>query len=222
MAHPEALKDKKKIFSNPDSAKISKFIIDKEKIKLNQVKKLKQNKISDKNKSTEKSSNKNATGKKQIKKGNNKIWSIQECSDSSSSESDAEEPNSNGKKVKPQAVKSAMHAFELNDIDKNFSIKKTLEKQADGTYIEVIKPEFQQNDGEDNDSNPTDDEEEDENEEEEEAPTNMQKLVNNKKEKVNGKPTNPMMEKLKASRFRYLNELLYTHSSSYSFEFFEK
>ena len=224
VAHPEALKKKKEIFANQDSSKISKFIIDKEKIKLNEVKMLKNLKKKKKNvNGDEKKSEKNGktSGKKQIKKGNNKIWSIQECSESSSAESDSDQVKA--KPRKEPGSSNALHAFELNDIDKNFSIKKTLEKQTDGSFIEVIKPEFQQaEDSGDDAENASENASQSSNESEEESDGEGEDVKTAPKKKEKGKPANPMMEKLKASRFRYLNELLYTHSSSYSFDFFQK
>lgn len=122
IAHPEAIKKKDEIFANQEDSMISKFVIDTEKIKLNKVKKLRNlNKIS--NEETSPKVKQDLKGKKQIKKGKNQIWSITECSESSSPESDSEEHKiQNNENSKPCQV------LELNDIDKSFRVVKVLEK----------------------------------------------------------------------------------------------
>jgi DNA polymerase III alpha subunit (gram-positive type) len=147
----------------------------------------------------------NAAGKKSLKKGKNKIWTIEECSSESEiSDQETSTLQSNNKTI----------SLELNDIDKSFKIKKSLEKQKDGSFIEVIRPEFFEDDDDDADDDPEiEDQEESHANENLKAETSKNGTSNN---------SNPLMEKLKSSRFRYLNELLYTHPSAYSFEFFEK
>lgn len=197
---------KNKILSEKEN---SKFIIDNEKIQLNEVKKSKNSKLKKKNpeEKTSKLKNGNTVSKKSIKKGKNKIWTIEECS-SGSEMSDQEVIDS-------KATKKAM-SLELNDIDKSFKIKKSLEKQKDGSFIEVIRPEFME-DAEDDES----DEKESQPEIEEES-ERQEQLIRKIETSKNGASNNPLLEKLKSSRFRYLNELLYTHPSAYSLEFFEK
>jgi hypothetical protein len=107
--------------------------------------------------------------------------------------------------------------LELNDIDKSFRIKKSLEKQKDGSFIEVIRPEFMEDAAEDDESD-----EKESNSEIEEESEKQEKVIRKIETSKNGTSNNPLVEKLKSSRFRYLNELLYTHPSAYSLDFFEK
>jgi len=216
IAHPEELKKKNKILVDQDE---SKFIIDSEKIKLNEVKKSKNMKLKKNGKSEEKSSkakDANAAGKKSLKKGKNKIWTIEACSsESETSDQETSTLQANNKTI----------SLELNDIDKSFKIKKSLEKQKDGSFIEVIRPEFFKDDDdeeeEDDDNEASDNQSEPEIEDQEESHANKKSKVETSKNGTSSN-SNPLMEKLKSSRFRYLNELLYTHPSAYSFEFFEK
>ena len=96
---------------------------------------------------------------------------------------------------------------------------KSIEKQKDGSFIEVIRPEFFADADDDNEA--SDNQSEPEIEDQEESHANKKSKADTSKNGTSNN-SNALMEKLKSSRFRYLNELLYTHPSAYSFEFFEK
>ena len=210
MAHPEEIKKKSELITGQ---KTSKFIIDAEKMKLNAVKvKVSKSLKSEKKVDKKSSKSKEMSGKKKIKKGANKIWTIEECSSESESE---EATNSN-----PDGINepSNVPLLELSDIDKSFKIKKYLEKQKNGSFIEIIRPEFFQDEDIVNDESQT--EQESDNQSKSDDEKESKKTLKDKiPMQINA---HPLMEKLKASRFRYLNELLYTNSSNYSFDFFQK
>ena len=66
------------------------------------------------------------------------LWVIEEY------KSDSE--TSNKKETKKQKKKTNKKDFilDLDNIDRNFKLKKTIERLEDGSYVEVIKPEFVQ------------------------------------------------------------------------------
>jgi hypothetical protein len=229
MAHPEVLEKKRdEILSN--EAITDKYVIDSEKMKLNEQKKFKQLKLKKKTKGS-------SDPVKEIKKKNdkkikkNKLWIIEECESSDDDDDDSAQttPNNNN---------SVGLVLDIDNIDKHFRLKKTMQRLADGTVCEVFKPEvLNENDNAEEEENETEpvymDEDEsgsedDENvNEEEEGEVEEEKAVEVKKKAVAAeKPANgarnEMMEKLNASRFRFLNELLYTQASDKSFEYFRE
>lgn len=211
VAHPEEIKKKQDILKAEEGTK-TKFVIDKEKIKLNKIKKLKAKKMEsaagDKNEIKNKKKSE-TVGKKGLKKGKNKIWVIENCSSSDEEES----------KEKFTDNESSEKALNIENIDKSFKLKKTIEKLEDGSVIEVFKPEYIEEDDASNDNS----EEEDENENESKQASEPSKDEKKDKGKKNGSTVkNIMTEKLLASRFRYLNEMLYTQPSSESFDYFKK
>jgi hypothetical protein len=186
MAHPEMLKDKETI------SKGTEFVIDEEKMKLNELKKKKKI-VKQDLKSTDVKKEKKIKNK--LKTKSNNLWVIDECG--SSDEDNVAAINEEGQSAK---------MLNLSSVEKNFVIKESFEKLEDGTVIKVFKPEMVE--GSDN--------EEDEpviSEENEKEFTKNEQAEQSK---------NPLMEKLQSSRFRYLNELYYTHSSNKSFEYFQK
>lgn len=186
MAHPEMLKDKETIFKGTE------FVIDEEKMKLNELKKKKKI-VNQDLKSTDVKKEKKIKNK--LKTKSNNLWVIDECG--SSDEDNVAAINEEGQSAK---------MLNLSSVEKNFVIKESFEKLEDGTVIKVFKPEMVE--GSDN--------EEDEpviSEENEKEFTKNEQAEQSK---------NPLMEKLQSSRFRYLNELYYTHSSDKSFEYFRK
>lgn len=208
MAHPEALEKKETILATQEK---SKFIIDEEKIKANQSKKLKNSKL--KNGSSDDSMK---TGKKVKKDSKEKLWVVEECSEE---EPEAKVPEKN-KKNKSKAI-----ILDITDIDKSFKIKKKLKKLEDGSTVEILVPEIVSNE----DFEELDDEDEEEEQEEQlieleecESEEEQQNEEADSKKTQQSSFTNNAMEKLKSSRFRYLNQLLYTQDSSKSFEFFKK
>lgn len=219
MAHPEALQSKEKILADLDDSEKSKFVIDEEKLKLIK-KKLKKKKPTDSEtpgaKLDKKSkSDKNGKSKKP------KLWSIEVCSASEDDEKEATK-----KPIK--ASKTKMPVINIDDIDKSFKIKKTTKTLEDGSRVQVVCPEFEQEDNDDDeDDEPEDVNGRDENgngseseqEEVEEVPTG--EANSNGSVESSGK-SNPLVEKLKASRFRFLNEMLYSQPSEKSFEYFKK
>lgn len=215
VAHPEEIKKKQDILKAEEGTK-TKFVIDKEKIKLNKIKKLKAKKMESAagNKNEIKNKKKSETvGKKGLKKGKNKIWVIENCSSSDEDES----------KEKFTDNESSEKALNIENIDKSFKLKKTIEKLKDGSVIEVFKPEYIEEDDASNDNDPDNSEEEGENEDESQQASEPSKDEKKDKGKKNGSTVKNMMtEKLLASRFRYLNEMLYTQPSSESFDYFKK
>lgn len=199
LAHPEALKKKEEILTDGD--KSNKFVIDKEKMKLNK-KKLKKKAASNEN-GVETNGSKNTTKKEkksELKSKNAKLWAIEECS--SSDENENEQTN------KPVVFKAPL--IDIVDIDKSFKIKKTMKKMEDGSMVEIVCPEMLQN-------------EDEEEEEEEENGDNIPIEKEDDDEEVEeNQSSNPLADKLKSSRFRFINEMLYTQPSQKSFEYFKE
>ncbi|CAF0855287.1 unnamed protein product [Brachionus calyciflorus] len=219
MAHPEAFDKKEEILSKEKSN----FVIDEQKIKANQQKK-------QKNLTQKKIEAEKKIEKKDKQKSKDKLWAIEECN--SEGEEDEKVKKETNKTVKKKNKKSEELILDFTDIDKNFKIKKTIKKLEDGTSIEVFGPQFLQDDSKDDDEeeedeneeqdlNEIDEDDEDEQNEEVEKENSEQNEGSDKNLEEKSSFTNNAMEKLKSSRFRYLNELLYTQNSSKSFEFFK-
>jgi hypothetical protein len=186
MAHPEMLKDKETI------SKGTEFVIDEEKMKLNELKKKKKI-VKQDLKSTDVKKEKKIKNK--LKTKSNNLWVIDECGSS-------DEDNIVAINVEGQSAKM----LDLSSVEKNFVIKESFEKLEDGTVIKVFKPEMVE--GSDN--------------EEDEPVISEENEIEFTKNEQAEQSKNPLMEKLQSSRFRYLNELYYTHSSDKSFEYFQK
>ena len=206
MAHPEKLKDNALI---QETSANTNFVIDQEKMKLNELKK-KAKKIVEK---TQKSVSKKAN--KSLKPKDNNVWQIEEC--------DSDEADEN--QIKHEQPTAASQCLDFKSFEKNFKIKKVIEKMDDGTLVEVYKPEMEDSDSEnseieeENEAEPEEDEEVHADEEVvEEAETKPKKEPNPN----NASVRNQMLEKLQSSRFRYINELLYTQPSDKSFKYFQK
>lgn len=192
LAHPEAL-GKKDTILNDQSKK--KFVIDEEKIKLNKKKK----KLPNKNAASANEEKASKGETKKIESAN--LWSIEECSESESDEATRNE----------KSITTKNYCINI-DVDKSFKIKKMLKKLEDGSVVEEFVPEFVQEVSE---------------EEDEETGEKMQENEENGDvENEDGKDDrigeNPLMDKLKSSRFRYLNEMLYSQPSQKSLEYFQK
>lgn len=218
MAHPEALQSKEKILADLDDSEKSKFVIDEEKLKLIK-KKLKKKKPTDLE-TPETKLDKKSKSDKNGKSKKPKMWSIEVCSGSEDDEIEVTK-----KPIK--ATKIKMPVINIDDIDKSFKIKKTTKTLEDGSRVQVVCPEFEQDDNDDDDDEPEDANGHDENgngsesEQEEVVETPNREANSNGSVESNGK-SNPLVEKLKASRFRFLNEMLYTQPSEKSFEYFKK
>jgi hypothetical protein len=229
MAHPEVLNKKDEILS--DEKLKDKFVIDDEKLKLNEIKKKKNMLKKLKEKELEEKKDKQVkSGKKQKK---NDLWVLEECNSEPEQELEEAEPKKTAKKKKNKASEELI--LDLDDIGRNFKLKKNIERLPDGTCVEVFKPQYI--------SSSKQNQEEEESEEEDQELVQFEKLgesddqheeaednaepeqektsENNIKSDKNVKK-NYLKEKMAASRFRYLNELLYTQPSSKSFEYFQK
>lgn len=196
MAHPELIQDKQEISKE-------KFVIDEEKLKLNELKKKKKKtpEVSQKNSKKEKNSTEKVNKKPKLKTKNNNVWLIDACTSSDDDDNEKKEKSEEG----------SHQVLDLDDIEKNFEIKEVEEKLEDGTVIKVFKPviveSHEEQTGEDSGVD-----QENEEEEEEKAPEEPNKASQG----------NKLMDKLKSSRFRYLNEVFYTQSSDKSCEYFQK
>lgn len=194
IAHPEALDKKDEIISID---KKQKFIIDNKKIEKSLEKKEKRQKM---------------VQPKVIEKQSNdeKLWNIQECS------SNEEEEKILDIKEKKKKKKSKDFILDITDIDKNFKIKKSIKRLEDGSTVEVYAPEIQQHI------------EESEEEESDKEDLKMAQLSENEENDQDKNASSDCLfisqaaDKLKSSRFRYLNQLLYSQDSSKSFEFFKR
>jgi len=141
-------------------------------------------------------SNKKFKKKKLMNLKSNNLWLIDECSSSDEVEHKVDDD------IEPREL-------DLSNIEKNFMIKETMERLDDGTVIKVFKPVLI----EDSDANE---------ESEEESNVKSVKKEYTQVEEIQKSEHNPLIDKLKSSRFRYLNELFYTHPSEKSFEYFQK
>lgn len=141
-------------------------------------------------------SNKKFKKKKLMNLKSNNLWLIDECSSSDEVEHKVDDD------IEPREL-------DLSNIEKNFMIKETMERLDDGTVIKVFKPVLI----EDSDANE---------ESEEESNEKSVKKEYTQVEEIQKSEHNPLIDKLKSSRFRYLNELFYTHPSEKSFEYFQK
>lgn len=185
--------DKKEKVKNIDELS-GKFVLEKEK-----VEKIPQKKITETYKTNE-AKKSNDTNEK-----TKSLWVIEPCTSSSEDEQD--------KKLKPKKRKSKPD-IDLNNI-KFERVKETLE---DGTVVETFKaidedePEEvkkPKKEEEISESEQNEDEKEDDDEDKESQ-------IEQKE------PKNPLMEKLNASRFRYLNEMLYKNTSNENFIYFKE
>lgn len=206
VAHPEVLTSKKgeELLANESIKK--KFVIDEEKIKLNSVKKKKVKKTKGDETSNGKATNND-------KKKGSKLWVLEQCGDSEDDSSPAESPFYHDQ------------ILDISDIDKNFKLKKVKERLPDGSYVEVLKPEYVQGsievvekDQDVEESEELAEENTEETQEEDQDPETSENTTETKSDSTR----DSLKEKLTASRFRYLNELLYTQPSGKSFEYFKK
>ena len=212
IAHPEVLAKKKDEILANEKLK-EKFVLDDEKMKLNEVKKEKRKMKKLSLKSKEEATKKLSKTESIKKMKKSKIWIIEECSSESESEEVASVANNNAQ------------ILDIDNIDKHFRLKKTKQKMSDGGFVEAFMPEIL-NDNDNVDKETANEEDllmsdgkrKDNEEEKEEIDEEKSEQKN---ETVSG-PKNEMMEKLTASRFRYLNQLLYTQESSKSFEYFKE
>lgn len=199
LAHPDALNKKEEILAGVDEKK---FVIDEEKLKINKKKK-KKPVISSQLESKSRPKPENKPGKKPAS-----LWAIEECSSSDEAETNA----ANNEAAGP--------IIDLDDVDKSFKIKKVIKKLEDGSRIEVICPELvgRDEDEDDDDGNGDDTNENDI------ATQDQCDKEDEKKEDVvaAAAASDPFADKLKSSRFRFINEMLYTQPSQKSFEYFQK
>ena len=202
MAHPEKLKDNALI---QETSANTNFVIDQEKMKLNELKK-KAKKIVDK---TDKSVSK--TANKSLKPLDNNVWQIEEC--------DSDEADENQIKHEPTTTSQCL---DFKSFEKNFKIKKVIEKMDDGTLVEVYKPEMDDSDAENSELDEENEAEPDEDHAEEEVVEEPEAKPKKEPNPNNASVRNQMLEKLQSSRFRYINELLYTQPSDKSFKYFQK
>lgn len=207
MAHPDQLK-KHAIETIQEISSSTNFVIDEEKIKLNKIMKEKKD-IMKKNGTLEKNDN---VAKGAAKKKKPSIWASGWCDTD-------EEIEVLDDSYKKNVTSGSHEIIDFNDLDKIHKPKLYRERQADGTVVEVYKHEPSTVKNDQND----DDEEDIADEADEEVTKEDKSAVN--KSKADGGPEakkNQLMEKLQSSRFRYLNELLYTQESDKSFKYFKQ
>ncbi len=192
LAHPEYK-------SKVDVTTIGeKFVVDKEK-----VEKIKS--LIKANEPNGKSSNGSKT-KKYDKKadGYSSIWQIERCD--SSEDDDESSTKSETEKKKKMKKKKAEFDLMLNE---NLNIQKQSETLDDGTLVETIRMIA--------------DDEPDLSEPDDMKPVKKKQKKTNKPEKAQKTSNQSDAEvQLQSSRFRFLNELLYTKPSDDSFEYFQK
>jgi hypothetical protein len=211
MAHPDVLAKKKEAVTELN--KDNKYVIDDEKMRLNDKKKKEKKKVVVTTAEVVKKRSGDENKKKMKKKS---LWVVEECS---SEDEDAS----------PVVAQSGVqHVLDIDNIDKHFRLKKTIKKLADGTSVQVFQPEVlddNENAAVDEKGQAEGEDEQGESSDEENSQGEENKEI---EEEVNGNGSvakepevrNEMMEKLNASRFRFLNELLYTQPSDKSFEYF--
>jgi hypothetical protein len=203
IAHPEVLDKKESLIKKTqedDTTFNQKFVIDKEKIKLNEMKKLKKKKKESDQSELEKT---NEKSKQDVKKKTNKkdLWTIEECSSSSDDDEDKQEKRS-------EVNRQDGEMLDILDIDKSFKLKKKIERMPDGSMIETFVPEYVKYKEKKKSESKQEDQEIDSNEK--------------KEPNAKSKSSDLLKEKLQSSRFRYLNEMLYSQASSESFNYFKR
>ena len=219
LSHPELLKKSKEVIGEEN---LKNFVIDEEIIKTAEVKLKKKKSLKKVQEKKEKKIDKKEKIKKRLQ-GNN-VWVIEECSSSDEAE------------VKHELGQENL-TLDLIDTHQSFEIEKIVERLEDGTLVETFRPKIvkvsekdeqkeddkdddQEDEEEDGDELGEESEEELNEEETEETSENKAIKQNSEQPKVESK-RDERMEKLNASRFRYINELLYTQPSDKSLEYFE-
>jgi ribosomal RNA-processing protein 8 len=195
IAHP----DKKEKVKNLDELG-GKFVLEKE-----IVEKLPQKTLTEttKTKETQKYTDTN--------KNNKSLWIIEPCTSS-------EDEQDKKKDLKPKKRKAKPN-IDLNNV-KFERVKEILE---DGTVVETYKAieeeeleEVKKPKKDEIKTTISDNEQKDEDDEKE----SQDDEIEDKSKQT--EPLNPLMEKLNASRFRYLNEMLYKNTSNENFSYFKE
>jgi len=218
MAHPEQLEKHAKSIEEISAS--TKFVIDEAKLKLNETLKKKKD-IMKKNGTLEtvkNDSTNNNTG--MIKKG---LWESGWC------DSDDSQIPDNSDKFNENTITHEI--LDFSELDSKVKVKKRKERKSDGSFIEVFSHERIGNKiTEESDK----DQEKEKKQNVKEKDTNKKEIKNatqdsncltadkNNFEKAPEIKRNQMMDQLKSSRFRYLNELLYTQESDKSLKYFKK
>lgn len=200
MAHPDKL-EKHKTEEIEAISTSTNFIIDKEKIQLNEAKLKKK--------------------QSQLKKNGTTV----------------EQSPSNGKKAKkndgvskvtrPKITAADMKnspVIDFSELGKQkFKFKTSQEEGPDGIMVSVLSFGCEDKVAADGAESGSDNRSEVGEEDEEEAVQEDEEIIEDLKEDRK-EPTkrNQMLDKLQASRFRYLNEMLYTQQSGESFKYFQK
>ncbi len=225
LAHPDKLKKHAKSIEEISSS--TKFVIDEAKLKLNETLKEKKE-IMKKNGTLEMNDGlkKNDGGRK--RKG---VWESGWCDSD-----DSQVPDNSGVF---NADAKTHEILDFSELGSKVRVKKIKERQADGSFVEVFshektKKKKSQSEGDEDEVKEEEGpeeveeeagEEEEVEEDEEQENSKSEKLESNKKNNPETDPVakrNQMMDQLKSSRFRYLNELLYTQESDKSFKYFKE
>lgn len=220
LAHPDELDKKEDILSSKGDAAKNKFVIDEEKLKLNLKKQKKAkptNSVDDQNES---GSIESIDKKSKKQKKSDNLWSIEQCSDEEKTDDQVEQPV---KLSKTKKKSQKIPILNIEDLDKSFKINKSVKRLEDGTLVEVFKPDIlDDEDDDDDDENDEEEDEDDENQQEDQSDEDETTQHPTEDENKNDDNFNDLNDKLKASRFRYLNEMLYTQPSDKSFEYFTR
>lgn len=204
MAHPDKL-EKHKTEEIQAISTSTNFIIDKEKLQLNEAKLKKK--------------------QSQLKKNGTTI------EQGPSNGKNAKKDDVVGEVTRPKITAADMNNAPVIDFSelgkKKFKFKTSQEEGPDGTMVSVLSfggdDKVAADGAEPGIESGSEVDEEDDEEDEEEAVEEDEEIIEDEKED-NKEPTkrNQMLDKLQASRFRYLNEMLYTQQSGESFKYFQK
>lgn len=215
LAHPE-LKEKIKNIDNLN------FVVNKEVVKKKFLvpKSTKQEKSDRKNESNNSGSSKNKK---------NSLWIIEPCSSSSDDEDELNKKNKKKRKNLSEDEQHQTKKKKKNVIDKvdlsNFKFETSKQVMEDGTIVETFKAIEEKHDSDEEDNTIGN---------EKNTSSKIDKKENKKLKNVNDEKSlvskevknktklNEMETKLQSSRFRYLNEFLYTKKSEESFEYFKR
>lgn len=202
MAHPDKL-EKHKAEEIQAISTTTNFIIDKEKIQLNDAKLKKKQSMAKKN-----GTEIDKTEPKNVKK--------------------AKSDEVGGNVTRPKITAADMNDAPVMDFSelgkKKFKFKTTQEKGPDGAIVSVLSFGGEDNVAANGDESTHESGSEAGEDDEAETVQENQELTSDKNEdkKEPSLVRNKMLDKLQASRFRYLNEMLYTQQSGESFKYFQK
>jgi hypothetical protein len=210
LAHPDKL-EKHKTEEIQAISTSTNFVMDKEKIELAAIKK-----------------------KKSLMKqnGNKKGAEMETKCESAKKPSKDDEKTVENKRPKiTSADYKNTPVLDFSELGKTkFKFKTVMEEGPDGTMISVTKFAGD-DDGDDDKSNANDKGSEDEAVEQSDSEDGEEGSQDNEEPKENDRTdkkkektgaVSQMVDKLQASRFRYLNEMLYTQESNESFKYFDK